>query len=233
MERSAQAKWIDRIWPDTVPLPNSARPGRVTDWISCSSTNPHSIQCGAPRKNANFGGSRARVPCLDHLLALKLHALKQALPHRTGKDAEDVELLLRRNSIDLRQTRYEQLFLELSKPEKSTKPSFASCEMHEAGPSPNSDLTLPEERGRTSARSPPAFPSRSSVVDARKCDDGFRKGCVAQKSDGKRKRPTSFIFSKPKHTQPGSIAGTILTAIIPGEGKDNLSRALRQPPGSQ
>lgn len=60
----------------------------------------------------DFGEIRARVPCLDHLLALKLHALKQALPHRTGKDAEDVELLLRRNSIDLRQTRYEQLFLK-------------------------------------------------------------------------------------------------------------------------
>ncbi len=60
----------------------------------------------------DFGGGHAPVPCLDHLLALKLHALKQALPHRTGKDAEDVELLLRRNSIDLRQSQYEQLFLE-------------------------------------------------------------------------------------------------------------------------
>jgi hypothetical protein len=60
----------------------------------------------------DFGGSRARVPCLDHLLALKLHALKQALPHRTGKDAEDVEVLLRRNAIDLRQARYEQLFIK-------------------------------------------------------------------------------------------------------------------------
>lgn len=60
----------------------------------------------------DFGGSPARVPCLDHLLALKLHALKQALPHRTGKDAEDVEVLLRRNLIDLRQSHYEQLFLK-------------------------------------------------------------------------------------------------------------------------
>jgi hypothetical protein len=60
----------------------------------------------------DFGGSQAQVPCLDHLLALKLHALKQALPHRTGKDAEDVEVLLRRNAIDLRQSHYEQLFLK-------------------------------------------------------------------------------------------------------------------------
>lgn len=59
----------------------------------------------------DFGGSAARVPCLDHLLALKLHALKQALPHRTAKDAEDVEVLLRRHGINLREARYEELFL--------------------------------------------------------------------------------------------------------------------------
>ena len=59
-----------------------------------------------------FGGSRARIPCLDHLLALKLHALKQALPHRTSKDAEDVEVLARRNRLNLSDLRYEQLFLK-------------------------------------------------------------------------------------------------------------------------
>lgn len=59
-----------------------------------------------------FGGTRARVPCLDHLLALKLHALKQSLPHRASKDAEDVEILLRRNRVNLDDTRYKQLFLK-------------------------------------------------------------------------------------------------------------------------
>jgi hypothetical protein len=60
----------------------------------------------------DFGGGRARVPCLDHLLALKLHALKQVLPHRTSKDAEDVEMLVRRHGLDLREPHYEQLFLK-------------------------------------------------------------------------------------------------------------------------
>jgi hypothetical protein len=46
--------------------------------------------------------------CLDHLLALKVHTLKQALPHRTSKDAEDVEMLTRRNRLDLRDPHYEQ-----------------------------------------------------------------------------------------------------------------------------
>ena len=57
-------------------------------------------------------GSRARIPCLDHLLALKLHALRQALPHRTSKDAEDVEILMCRHGLNLRDPHYEQLFLK-------------------------------------------------------------------------------------------------------------------------
>ena len=60
----------------------------------------------------DFGGSRARIPALEHLLALKLHVLKQALPHRTSRDAEDVEMLIRRNGINLTEPRYEQLFLK-------------------------------------------------------------------------------------------------------------------------
>ncbi len=60
----------------------------------------------------DFGGSSAHVPSLDHLLALKLHALKQALPHRTSKDAEDVEMLVRRNALNVREPRYEQWFLK-------------------------------------------------------------------------------------------------------------------------
>ena len=60
----------------------------------------------------DFWGSRARIPSLVHLLALKLHALKQALPHRTAKDAEDVEMLVRRNRLDLREPDYEKLFLK-------------------------------------------------------------------------------------------------------------------------
>lgn len=60
----------------------------------------------------DFGGAQARVPCLDHLLALKLHALKQSLAHRTAKDAEDVEILVRRNGLNLRDSRYQELFLK-------------------------------------------------------------------------------------------------------------------------
>lgn len=60
----------------------------------------------------DFGGAQARIPCLDHLLALKLHALKQSLAHRTAKDAEDVEILVRRNGLNLHDPRYQELFLK-------------------------------------------------------------------------------------------------------------------------
>jgi hypothetical protein len=59
-----------------------------------------------------FGEATAPVPALDHLLALKLHVLKQGLIHRTFKDAEDVEMLVRRNKLDLDEERYEKLFLK-------------------------------------------------------------------------------------------------------------------------
>ncbi len=92
-----------------------------------------------------FGESQARVPCLDHLLALKLHALRQALPHRTSKDADDVEVFVRRNQLNLRNPRYEKLFLKIAA-EKCTTPSFASCEIRDAA-RPSLDLNLPDGGG--------------------------------------------------------------------------------------
>ena len=57
-------------------------------------------------------GVLVRVPSLDHLIALNLHALKQQLAHRTFKDADDVGSLVRMNKLDLQSPRYEQLFLK-------------------------------------------------------------------------------------------------------------------------
>jgi len=71
----------------------------------------------------DFGGSRARIPCLDHLLALKPHALKQSQSHRTSKDAEDVEILARRNGLKLSDPHYEQMFLK-----------YGSREIHDTFP---------------------------------------------------------------------------------------------------
>lgn len=93
----------------------------------------------------DFGGCQARVPCLDHLLALKLHVLKQELPYRTSKDAEDVELLARRNGLNLRDPRYETLFLKHGN-QKFMKHSSASCDHREAV-LPSLELNFPLSEG--------------------------------------------------------------------------------------
>jgi hypothetical protein len=69
-------------------------------------------QFWAAAEEREFGAATAPVPSLDHLLALKLHVLKQGLSHRTFKDAEDVEMLARRNKLNLAEERYEKLFLK-------------------------------------------------------------------------------------------------------------------------
>jgi len=66
----------------------------------------------ADAKESKFLGASAPIPSLDHLLALKLHALKGKPPHRTSKDAEDVEMLARNNKLDLTNRKYEELFLK-------------------------------------------------------------------------------------------------------------------------
>jgi hypothetical protein len=60
----------------------------------------------------DVSGHNVRVPSLDHLIALKVHALKQGLSHRTFKDAEDVEKLARANNLNLAEPRYEEIFLK-------------------------------------------------------------------------------------------------------------------------
>ena len=60
----------------------------------------------------DFDRVQMRLPSLDHLLALKLHALKQGLAHRTSKDAEDVQMLVRRNHLNIKDPHYKELFLK-------------------------------------------------------------------------------------------------------------------------
>jgi hypothetical protein len=47
---------------------------------------------------------------LEHLVALKLHAAKQDLPHRTLGDLDDIINLVLANRVNLREERWRQLF---------------------------------------------------------------------------------------------------------------------------
>jgi hypothetical protein len=57
-------------------------------------------------------GRDERVPTFDHLIALKLHALKYGPPSRTFKDADDIEMLCRLNNVNILTPEYERLFLK-------------------------------------------------------------------------------------------------------------------------
>ena len=57
-----------------------------------------------------IGEQAVKVPSLDHLLALKLHVLKQNLGHRVIKDLDDVIRLVLANRLDIRTEHYRKLF---------------------------------------------------------------------------------------------------------------------------
>ncbi len=57
-------------------------------------------------------GAWLLIPTLEHLIALKLHALKHGRIDRYLKDYLDVEGLVRVNRIDLRQQKVRELFLK-------------------------------------------------------------------------------------------------------------------------
>lgn len=60
--------------------------------------------------DADFFGVKSRVPSLEHLIALKLHALKNTRMQRFLKDFLDVENLIRINRLDIKSKTIRQLF---------------------------------------------------------------------------------------------------------------------------
>lgn len=66
----------------------------------------------AESREVEMYGVRLRIPSLGHLLALKLHALKNTRAHRFLKDFQDVEGLVRINQLDLKSEKVRQLFLK-------------------------------------------------------------------------------------------------------------------------
>jgi hypothetical protein len=58
-----------------------------------------------------IAGVEAKMPSLKHLIALKLHVLKQGLAHRTVKDLDDVIMLVLKNGLDIRTDECRNLFL--------------------------------------------------------------------------------------------------------------------------
>jgi hypothetical protein len=56
----------------------------------------------AASREVDLYGTHSRIPSLEHLLALKLHSLKNTRLHRFLRDFLDVENLLRINKLDIK-----------------------------------------------------------------------------------------------------------------------------------
>ena len=68
-------------------------------------------------REVDLGAWRVRIPSLEHLLALKLHALKHARPPRDLKDLTDVVQLADANGLDPRGEPFRTLCLKYATPE--------------------------------------------------------------------------------------------------------------------
>ena len=69
-------------------------------------------------KEVKYESVLLRVASVEHLIALKVHALRLSLPHRTIKDFQNVVGLVETNRIDLRS----QVIQDISK--RTARPSF-------------------------------------------------------------------------------------------------------------
>ena len=64
----------------------------------------------AASRETGLGPVTARIPSLQHLIALKLHVLKQGLEHRVLGDLDDVIQLVLVNGVNLDQSEWKQIF---------------------------------------------------------------------------------------------------------------------------
>ena len=66
----------------------------------------------AEAKEEQYGGERFLVPKLEHLIAMKLHALRDHFETRKIKDLPDIAELLNRNQVDVTSEEFRKLCLK-------------------------------------------------------------------------------------------------------------------------
>ena len=68
-------------------------------------------------KKVNIAGCEFRVSSLEHLIALKLHAVKYNLKIRLARDIPDVISLIRINKVDAKSEKFKELCLKYANQE--------------------------------------------------------------------------------------------------------------------
>ena len=83
------------------------------------------VRMFAAATSADLFGVKTKVPSLKHLIALKLHALKNTRAQRFLKDFLDVENLIRINQLDIKSKTIRDLFEKYGTPDLYEKISRA------------------------------------------------------------------------------------------------------------
>ncbi len=66
---------------------------------------------------AQIVGQTIPVPSIEHLIAMKLHAIKQQPEKRRSKDLLDIAQLIEINKIDFKNPKFREFFLKFGTPE--------------------------------------------------------------------------------------------------------------------
>jgi predicted nucleotidyltransferase component of viral defense system len=100
----------ERLHEPTELYVRYAQKGRdIVDFIFANEST--FAQMEASSREATVLGASVRVPCLEHLLAMKLFALEQS---KRLKDLGDIAELLRANDMDVNGPEFEELCLKFS-----------------------------------------------------------------------------------------------------------------------
>lgn len=73
---------------------------------------PTFLKMSAEALEVQVMGTRLRFPSLEHLMALKIHALRHGRPHRFLKDFQDLEGLILENHLDPNSEKIRDLFVK-------------------------------------------------------------------------------------------------------------------------
>jgi hypothetical protein len=101
-----------------------AKTGRL-DLMLVNNSTFEKLQARA--RQVQYLGKEIAVVAVEHLIALKLHALKQELPHRAIKDFLDVVELIRANHLDLKSAEMQEIFVRYATPDLARRIRIA-CE---------------------------------------------------------------------------------------------------------
>jgi predicted nucleotidyltransferase len=118
IQREEKARWTDLLSEMGYSVERDAgvfiqfAPPQANAWpvdlmLVAESSFGQMLQAGKP---VEMFGAPVKIASLEHLIALKLHALKHTRAHRFLKDFQDVEGLIRANHLDPKSENIRQLF---------------------------------------------------------------------------------------------------------------------------